>query len=266
MEEKYKIHAFYVLLILATVIIGLVTVQWSGIPRLPEMLTFALTVSSLVLALLAIVYAYLSNSSFQQTTTLLSRAADDVLRSAGDVRSATDRLGVQVADIPPMLTAMGERFDQTHAMLKEYSARQNIPAVTVPPAPVGVAPPDQLARTYLAVSSVNGLFALYGFKLALRNNRNLDLKQLATAIGTGATDEYMYGFLVATAGAGLVGYTGPNSAALTPQEIHPVVSDGVEAELERRIRMLLTSDDHRDRNLQARERVALLFQPAPSTT
>jgi hypothetical protein len=264
-EEKYKIHAFYILVILGAVIVGLVTVQWSSIPRLPEMLTFALTVSSLVLALLAIIYAYLSNSSFQQTTGALSRAADDVLRSAGEVRNATDRLGTQVADIPPMLTQMGERFEQTHAMLKEYSAKQNANVAAAPSLPPAAQFPDSLATPYLAISSVNGLMALLAFKLALKHRQVLDLTLIESRIGTGKVDDYMYGFLVASSASRVISYTGTGIKDVVPVQINQTVADGIEAGLVARISGMKTTDEHRQKNLQAMQIITQLFEPTLPT-
>src|SRR5437773_2456443 len=97
MDEKHKIHAFYILLILGSVIVGLVAVKWSTIPSLPELITFALTITSLVLAVLAIVYAYVSNSSSAQTTARLTDAAEDIVDSGDVVRRATEQLRVEVA-------------------------------------------------------------------------------------------------------------------------------------------------------------------------
>jgi hypothetical protein len=62
MEEKYKIHIGYIFSILLAAIIILVTVKWGEIPRLVELIAFALTLTSLVLALIAIAYAVYSNT------------------------------------------------------------------------------------------------------------------------------------------------------------------------------------------------------------
>ena len=75
METEYKIHTGYVFFILIAIIIGLVTVKWSEIPKLVDYLTFALTATSLALAVLAIVYAMYSNTSFSQTISTLDFAS-----------------------------------------------------------------------------------------------------------------------------------------------------------------------------------------------
>ena len=47
MEQKYKIHFSYLFAILITIIILLVTVKWSQVPNLAQLISFALTLSSL---------------------------------------------------------------------------------------------------------------------------------------------------------------------------------------------------------------------------
>ena len=67
METKYKIHVFYILSILIAIIIILITVRWSEVPKLVDYITFALTVTSLALALLAIIYSMYSNTTLSET-------------------------------------------------------------------------------------------------------------------------------------------------------------------------------------------------------
>ena len=62
-----KIHFGYIFSILIAIIVCLVTVKWSDIPSLASYFNFALGVASLVLAVLAIVYAFLANNSFNLT-------------------------------------------------------------------------------------------------------------------------------------------------------------------------------------------------------
>ena len=82
MNKDYKIHSFYILLILVSIIIGLVSVNWSQVPKLVEYITFALTVSSLILAILAIVYSVYSNSSISELMGEISIATKDVVGHA----------------------------------------------------------------------------------------------------------------------------------------------------------------------------------------
>src|SRR5256885_13949970 len=103
MEEKYKIHAFYILTILIAVIIILLTIRWTGIPNLVEYITFALTLTSLVLAALAIIYAFYSNSSFSQNISTLNNVSRDVSDTAKELSKATNNLSLQIESIPSQL-------------------------------------------------------------------------------------------------------------------------------------------------------------------
>lgn len=257
--KKYRIHAFYILAILGGVIVTLITVRWSDIPRLAELITFALTVTSLVLAVLAIIYAYVSNFSFHETAARLSRAAHDVVTSAQEVRQATSALEHHVESIPTLLTTVGEGVEKTHALLVEYSAKQTIPALPTPKAPFT---PEDLAKRFLAVASVNGLFALLGAKLAISKHRQLNLETLAAILGSPGS-EYQYGFLVATAAAGLMSYTGRPSE-LIPTELSPYITEQLNGTLLQRIEQMASGPPHRTRLLQGISEVHTLFdEPSP---
>lgn len=172
MDEKARIHASYIMFVLGSIIVALITIEWSSIPRLPELITFALTVSSLILALLAIVYAYVSNFSSQQTTGRLISATETIVKSAEDVRRATDILATQVSDIPSLVSSVGERVDQTHALIKDYATRQ--PAQP-PQTTADVVPDDDFVTNFLQTASVSGLLALLALKYALEKKKVLDI-------------------------------------------------------------------------------------------
>ncbi len=256
MQETYKVHAFYILLILLAVIIGLVTVKWNEIPNLPALITFALTVTSLVLALLAIIYAYVSNFSFQQTTAVLSRAADDVLKSAGEVRRATEQLGTQVQGIPTLLKSVGERVEQTHTLLMEYSTKQ---ASNVPIVEAGSVSSKDLAERFLTNSSVTGLFGLLAMKFSIEKKKTFSLAQFAERTAVGVSD-YMYGFLVAGSSAGIVSYSG-GADDILGTELNDIVAAKLEGELVRHIQTL-SDPEHRTRLFTAIETTRSFFEDA----
>src|SRR2546425_6853066 len=103
MEEKYKIHAMYVLSILVLIIIGLVTIKWSEIPNLSGYLTFSLTVTSLVLSVVAIFYTIYSNAGFASKLTELSRASQQIAAAAAELSHTSTEIQAKVEGIPQVL-------------------------------------------------------------------------------------------------------------------------------------------------------------------
>jgi hypothetical protein len=74
-----KLHERYILFIPLSVLVGVVTVKWSDVPKLTEYLGFALTLASLLLAVMAIGYAIYSNHGLE--TNLVS-----LVSSIGEVK------------------------------------------------------------------------------------------------------------------------------------------------------------------------------------
>lgn len=260
MEEKYKVHAFYILLILCGLIIGLVAVKWHQIPDLPGLISFALTITSLVLAILAIVYAYVSNFSFQQTTVGLSRAADDVLKSAQQVRAATQQLGEQVQTIPPLLSSVGERVERTHALMLEYSSKQDTSTPKLQES--ASTRTEELVDRFLVGSSITGLFTLLAMKHSLETRRAVPLTVLADTVSPVGGD-YPYGFLVASDSAGFLTYTlESGERMILCDEINDRLSGQIEGVLMKRIQDM----PHRAELYERINKVRALFHDGATPT
>jgi len=105
MENRtIKIHFTYITSILTAIIIGLVAVKWSEIPNLTELISFSLTLSSLLLAVIAIVYAIYSNSSFGRNIGKLDDASDNISVSAQDLKSISLELSAKIDATPDALS------------------------------------------------------------------------------------------------------------------------------------------------------------------
>jgi len=121
MEEKYKIHSFYILLILSAIIIVLITIKWAEIPKFADYVTFALSVTSLSLAFLAIIYSIYSNTSFTQNLSTLERSTTLLTSTSTDLSIATADLKSKVEDIPGIIKTVSEKVDQTHDLISNMS-------------------------------------------------------------------------------------------------------------------------------------------------
>ena len=91
-NRTIKIHFGYVVSILVAIIIVLLTKKWAEIPNLANYLNFALGVASLVLAVVAIVYAFFANNSFNVTVSKLESAATTIKDETGDLEKAVHGL------------------------------------------------------------------------------------------------------------------------------------------------------------------------------
>jgi len=201
MDTKYKIHAGYILLILLAIIVELVTVKWADIPQLVQYITFSLTVTSLVLAVLAIVYAFVSNDSLGRTLSAVGEASRQV-------HDATNTLRAELTKIPSSLQTMEAKLDS--ALHREEEPEQAPTAVSEKAksseAPAKVLTIDEIASSFINITSLWGLVLVYAFSMAYERKFAFKMSELVDT--TERLDRgYANGFLVAMRSARLMSYT-----------------------------------------------------------
>jgi hypothetical protein len=202
MEEKYKIHAFYILAILISIIIILMTIQWSGIPNLAEKISFALTLASLVLAALAIGYAVYSNTTFSQTILTLNTVAGDVSKTAGGISKAADSLNQAIENIPTRLESMESKVDRANILLQQFSERSE----TQPPTDREKRVAGELVESFIQRTSLTGLLILYAYNQAYSKGGQFNIEELALPLNNFDL-KFARGFVGATRAAGLINST-----------------------------------------------------------
>ncbi|MBI5774593.1 MAG: hypothetical protein HZA89_12725 [Verrucomicrobia bacterium] len=196
-----KIHFGYIISILVVIIIALLTVKWSDIPALAEHLNFALGITSLVLAVVAIVYAFFANNSFNVTVSKLESAATTIKDETGDLERAVHGLELQLKDIPDKLLSLEGQVSKTHALV-EASSQQPKSQITVQKPDVSVEEfANNVVDRFLNVSSWNGLKVMYLCCLACEKQKEFDLKEWTT-MDQSISYDYAYGFLIAASSAG----------------------------------------------------------------
>lgn len=118
-----KTHEAYILIILVSVIVVLVAVKWRDIPDLTNLLSFALTLSSLILALVAIGYAVYSNTSIERSVATLAAASDTVSESASRITSSSESLRGDLKSLSEITGLIGSRIDHQHGQLEKIAAQ-----------------------------------------------------------------------------------------------------------------------------------------------
>jgi hypothetical protein len=197
MNSNAKLHVFYTFAMLLATIVALITVEWGGITDLVGYINFSAAVSSLILAVLAIVYAYLSTNSQAQQIGVLQAAAREVAQSAAEVKAASSELHGRIAVIPDELKNMGKRFDETQSAIASLAQRA---APDPPKSAADTAKADPSAETvrrFLTKVSLNGAAGLYAAVQAHDREMPLNLRELAKQVPTMGSYEYQWGFLIA---------------------------------------------------------------------
>jgi hypothetical protein len=105
-------------------------VKWGDIPGLKDYISFALTVFSLGLAVLAIVYSMYSNSSLTTSLNLLESSSKKLSNTSDSLTNVTQDLHKSVSDIPESLDRVHGEMTKTRDVVSQLSGGIQIPVRT----------------------------------------------------------------------------------------------------------------------------------------
>jgi hypothetical protein len=193
-KPKLSPHLYWTIGVLVAIIVGLVVIRWSIYPNFVDRVNFSASLASLILAVLAIVYAFISNQSFNDAVARLegaSRAATDnnarleaslelVKKMSGRIETFDDKLS-RIASTPPP----GAKADP----LPEPGSSPMIDAV-------------KLVNGIIGAGSWNGLKVIKACQLANLQKRTFNLREMC-ALDQRVSFDYAYGYLIAMTAVGL---------------------------------------------------------------
>ncbi|HXI84934.1 MAG TPA: hypothetical protein VNL17_12680 [Verrucomicrobiae bacterium] len=196
MNDTSKIHFAYIIGILLAVDILVLTIKWGAIQELVNYLTFALTLTSLVLSLLAIVYAFFSNATHSRQAGMLERASKEIGDASGMLIHSTAELEKKVGNVPSLLQEMGSKVEATRVMVESYS---NKFAEGAPPEKMPQDRAKMIERLAQYTSNL-GFVALAVAHTSFHSKKSFTLKDIASKVSHKdlAFDiDYAYGWLIA---------------------------------------------------------------------
>ena len=200
----YRYNLFYIISILSIVIIILLTTEWGNIPDLVRYITFGLTLTSLFLSLIVIIYTIFSNFTFSHTITNLQQASKIISESSEKMMDITKGLGDKLETIPSTMQDFGERYEKgQQELLKKLSDRSE-PQESIPKETTTVG--KDFVKKFLSSVSLFGSLILYLLHVAQSNQISFDYSKALDKLGLSSVD-YWNGFMVATASSGLIDYT-----------------------------------------------------------
>ncbi len=209
MEEKYKIHSFYILLILISAIVCLISIEWAKIPGLVDYITFALTLSSLILAVLAIIYSIHSNSSISISLIDISKSALDVTKASNEIMRSNDELKSELSHLPLAIKDVGERVGETKAIVEDIVLDKkrgldiNLEQDSSTIRGIG----SDLIDRFMKNSSISGMEALYAVVLSNKTNTSLEFEELFTDTDRfSGSDDYFFAYAHCAASLGFYSY------------------------------------------------------------
>jgi hypothetical protein len=205
---QYKIPVSHVLIgVLIAVIIGLVSINWYNIPNLAGLITFALTVTSLVISVLAIGYAVVSNFSFSQNITSMNTASQEISTTAKDVSEAAKELKGKIEAIPPRLESMEGKFEQLMLISQTTQFQSSNPSEAEKEVV------SEITDVFIKKISPLGWLGTYIAYLSLKKNKPFNILQFSFSNPHWAS--YLYGTHQTMGAMGFVKFTDSGDQTIT---------------------------------------------------
>lgn len=203
--SKRTIHEIYWAVILFAIIIVLASVQWYRVDKLVELVSFSLTITSLVLAIIAIGYAIFSGSSIERGVHNLLVAVQSVRSSANDIEALRDTLTREVRAVADAVGGVANSVTQQSDAFSKFSEQRLIDvqaametsAQAETTEDIKIEGPKLSVRRLLVVGSLSGGFGILATARCRELGREVDLK--AALQGTVVEGPYIHGYLVALA-------------------------------------------------------------------
>jgi hypothetical protein len=305
MEPKSKsslgIHFFYVTLILVLTIVVLVTHRWTQIEQFRDYLNVGATVTSLVLGVLAIIYAFVSSgqqssvlgaveaaavstgSSVAKLDTFMTTAQQlqaEASKRSGDLHALTHSLAASVDQIKQetiaLVAANREVAGKVSLLPDQLGEMLAGSGKAASPAPAALGTSEALwnldaISASLSGTSIYGLACIEACLRAHEYGKNLSIDKLAAHTGQPIDLGYFWGYALGFATSRLITIT-PHQQDIHQfhvMSVHPRLGEALLKEWARREQLPNTAEG---KEMQAKVRGASLVAltdpavPAPSTS
>lgn len=217
MENK-EIHYKYAISYLLCTIIIIIALAYYDVPNLVDKFSFALTLSSLLLAILAIFYTIVSANKQDSQFSKILEATSNLGISVKDINDAATSISRLTKDIPEHFKSINSKIDSIQISYKELSVVEKLDSVPEPES-------DNLNSDKVNLKEIltglhfNGMAVLYWFTIAAHHGKIMDYSDFADF--EMADLQYAIGFLNAFSATGLV------ESKLHKESIIPIRCDQV---------------------------------------
>lgn len=202
------IHEIYILGILLAVIVGLASIQWYQIDKLVELVGFSATVSSLLLAVMAIGYSIYSGTGIERGVSSLLTAVQSVRSSAADVQSLREALTQELRSLGEATGRIKSEIALQSGAIQKLAEQKEQAAEVEVSAGRGAAPKDATTNQeeemerLVRRTSITGALSLLVAARCSEQGRPIDY--VAALRDTFGDPDYVHGFLVAVSSIGVV--------------------------------------------------------------
>jgi hypothetical protein len=235
-----KLHEAYIGIIVAMLLVWLVTYKFGADSRLTEYLSFALTLSSLLLSAVAIALTILANTDLSRNFVQLRTVGDDakasstrIEQASQDIRNSSSTLATSVSDLAGLVSGLTTQVATTNLRIQAIVETQQQPR----PALIHSGGQVDFKR-FLDYTSMSGLMAMYLIKAMSDETKILRIDELQRRIPELVAD-YTLGYVMASNSAGIVGAA--QVSGFAPDRLITITSDPPVAieEITRRVQALI---------------------------
>ena len=195
-DERPKIHMYYISGLCIFIILELVTyicVNNDNATEIVSYISFASTISSLFLSVVAIIYAIVSNNKGEAQYQKIDRASDKISLSVDKFSTLSENLSGDINAIMLKLEELKAISNETKSVVTNTN-KQNPDKITT-----GTINVDQLISGYITFGSYSGNLALLACVYSLEKQRPFTAMEVF-----GMNAAYCYGYIIASSEIGRV--------------------------------------------------------------
>ena len=210
-----KLHTFYIVGILAFIIIELITgigMKQDNRADILSYVSFAATLSSLIMSVVAIIFTIVFSSRGDEQYKKIDNASEKVNQSLATFSDRTNDLDQSIELFKNTSDSLTIKLDAILNGLKEVKgatdeikdnlSNQKQVISSVSEASLNNVESEKLIEHFILSGSFNGNCALYACVLSKDNNKKFSLSKIS--IGTPSAISYMYGYIVAASSLGII--------------------------------------------------------------
>lgn len=215
--EKRELHYIYGISYLVVIIVGLIAFALFDVENLVDKISFALTITSLVLAVLAIIYTYIAGGKQESQITTLITTNQAITSASTQIQTAANALLGHVAEIPKGLQDLNDKLNtlSTRDLINVSSGK--IPEIkdtqegnpggsadrtSTAASPSGMNSEEDRLYKFIGKIPYFGMGMIYSFWRACRTDKGI-LKEWVDENYAG-NFMYMLGILYGARGAGFI--------------------------------------------------------------
>jgi len=120
------LHYRYIIFFLTIAVISLIVFRYTADTALYNYVSFAATLASLILAVLAIIQGMFSGNSFDSSLKKLNKSSFTITKNSTELNQIIEKLNERITELPIMINELGSKIDAQSTNLTRSNLEQPI--------------------------------------------------------------------------------------------------------------------------------------------